>query len=84
METFTFQTKTSGCDWAINTLDISAFHTYKVVLSGGSATLYIDGAAQATKACTGIFTFRWIGVGHPTSAYRFGGTIDYFKIKNSL
>jgi len=54
------------------------------VYNGTTVELFVNTVSQGTKSITGNFVLGMIGDKHPTASYAFKGTMDYFKIKNSI
>lgn len=68
----------TGYDW-------TQFHIFKFVNTTSSLEMFIDGVSKGTKpAQTGSYRVAMLGAGHPTVTYNMFGTMDYFKVKNSV
>jgi hypothetical protein len=70
--------------WTLSGLTYTNFNTYKFVYNGTTVELFVNTVSQGTKSITGNFVLGMIGDKHPTASYAFKGTMDYFKIKNSI
>ena len=83
---FRFGTDAGTAYWNLAALGLTHtnFNSYKIVYNGTTAALTINGTPVSSVAVTGNFEVAIVGAKHPTQTYSFKGTMDYFKVKNSI
>lgn len=68
----------TGYDW-------TQFHTFKFIQTNTTIQLLIDGVSKGIQtAVTAPYKVGMIAAGHPTQAFNFNGTMNFFNIKNYI
>jgi len=81
-----FGTGSDSYSWDLgNTVNMSAYHTFRFTQINGVLKFYLDGVQKGNdNVSNGTFTASLLGMGAASQTFDMSGVIDFFRIKNTV